>query len=128
MKANFETGLKICSSCKRELPIENYNKCKTTNDGLCYKCRECEKIFRQSEKGKEIDKKFHQKYRKTDEGKEVAKRARQKYYKTEKGKECQRRTARNYQRTEVGKQTYMKSSKKYNQTKIGKIRIFLRKE
>lgn len=26
MKANFETGLKVCSRCKREQTIENYHK------------------------------------------------------------------------------------------------------
>lgn len=122
MKANFEKGTKICSSCKRELSIEAYNKCKTTNDGLCYKCRECEKAFRQSEKGKEISKRTHQRYQQTEAGKETAKRARQKYYQTEKGKECQRRTTQNYQQTEAGKETYRKAAKKYNDSEKGKKR------
>lgn len=113
MKANFEKGTKICSSCKRELPIEAYNKCKTTNDGLCYKCRECEKAFRQSEKGKEISRKVHQKYRQSEEGKETAKRARQKYYQTEKGKVLQAKSSKNYRQTEAGKETQKRASKKW---------------
>lgn len=28
MKANFEKGVKICSKCRRELPISEYHKCK----------------------------------------------------------------------------------------------------
>lgn len=31
MKANFETGLKICGHCKRELPIEMFYKSSRTS-------------------------------------------------------------------------------------------------
>lgn len=34
MKADFEKGTKICSKCKRELPIEMFNKDKIQKDGF----------------------------------------------------------------------------------------------
>lgn len=41
MKANFDTGLKICSKCKRELPLDSFYKKKASNDGLFLCCKEC---------------------------------------------------------------------------------------
>lgn len=74
MKANFETGLKICSHCRRELPISEFSKDKSKSDGLNSRCKECEADYRKSESGKS-----------------VAKKARKKYYQTEKGKACEKR-------------------------------------
>lgn len=36
--------MKICSRCKVEQPIINFNKKRTTKDGLAYHCKSCEKI------------------------------------------------------------------------------------
>lgn len=77
MKANFEKGTKICSKCKRELPIDHFQKDKSKSDGLNTQCKDCVA-----------------EYRKSPRGKEVASEARRKYYQTEKGKECQRRVDR----------------------------------
>lgn len=41
MKADFEKGTKVCSRCKRELPVSEFNKDKSKNDGLNYYCRKC---------------------------------------------------------------------------------------
>lgn len=41
MKKDFEKGTKVCSKCKRELPISEFNKNKRTSDGLSSRCREC---------------------------------------------------------------------------------------
>lgn len=41
MKANFETGLKICSKCRRELPLSFFYKRERYNDGLDLQCIEC---------------------------------------------------------------------------------------
>ena len=41
MKADFEKGTKICSKCKKELPLENFWKSKSTNDGLVTYCKKC---------------------------------------------------------------------------------------
>ena len=34
MKANFETGLKVCSKCKKELPLNKYHSDRTTENRL----------------------------------------------------------------------------------------------
>lgn len=41
MKADFDKGTKICSKCKRELPIENFQKNCAATDGLTCRCKEC---------------------------------------------------------------------------------------
>lgn len=41
MKADFEKGTKVCSTCKRELPIEMFCNCKSLSDGLFNQCKEC---------------------------------------------------------------------------------------
>ena len=41
MKANFETGLKICGRCKKELPLSEFYKDKQQKDGLSCYCKEC---------------------------------------------------------------------------------------
>lgn len=45
MKADFEKGTKVCSKCKRELPIEMFSKCKSNNDGLERSCKQCNKAY-----------------------------------------------------------------------------------
>lgn len=44
MKADFEKGIKICSRCKRKLPIEMFCKNKNRSDRLNIYCKECSKI------------------------------------------------------------------------------------
>lgn len=41
MKADFEKGTKVCSECKRELPIEMFHKNKSKSDGLQSYCKQC---------------------------------------------------------------------------------------
>lgn len=43
MKADFEKGTKICSRCKKELPIEMFSENKATSDNLCCYCKQCDK-------------------------------------------------------------------------------------
>lgn len=45
MKADFEKGTKVCSRCKRELPISEFNKNKRNKDGLQYYCKKCKKVI-----------------------------------------------------------------------------------
>lgn len=56
MRANFETGLKVCSTCKKELPLSMFRKRASSSDGLMYQCKDCKnKIddsYRRSERGK----------------------------------------------------------------------------
>lgn len=46
MKADFEKGTKVCSRCKKELPIEMFGKNKHAIDGLCSDCKVCRKSRR----------------------------------------------------------------------------------
>lgn len=61
MKADFEKGTKICSKCKRELPISEFYKDKSRSDGLRSTCKDCTKNnvkeYRNTEKGKLNNKK-----------------------------------------------------------------------
>lgn len=41
MKADFVRGIKICSKCKQELPLDAFYKKKASNDGLFICCKEC---------------------------------------------------------------------------------------
>lgn len=44
MKADFEKGTKICSRCRKELPISCFYKHKNTSDGIYVYCKECSRI------------------------------------------------------------------------------------
>lgn len=63
MKADFEKGVKICSKCKKELPISEFSKNKATKDRLnCY-CKKCasRKVcdYVKSEKGRRKRKEYY---------------------------------------------------------------------
>lgn len=102
MKADFEKGTKICSKCRRELPIEQFNKDSSKSDGLNIQCKDCVAA-----------------YRKSPEGKEVSKRARKKYFQTEKGKECSKKQTQKLQKTEHGKLIYKRAGLKYRKSEQG---------
>jgi hypothetical protein len=105
MKADFEKGTKVCSRCKRELPISEFSKQSCKADGLTLYCTECKKErgklkreaikndpvrhakmleaykrYRQSEKGKE--KSREQEKRRRDSSEKLKKLAEKqhKYY------------------------------------------------
>lgn len=44
MKANLETGLKICSKCEIELSLDNFYIDNSKKDGLTISCKNCQKI------------------------------------------------------------------------------------
>ena len=44
MEANLETGTKICSRCKRELPLDQFYASTTAKDGYRPQCIECSKL------------------------------------------------------------------------------------
>ena len=49
---------KICSKCKQEKPLEEFNKSSTSADGLQYVCKECMAVYnkqRSEEKKKKKD-------------------------------------------------------------------------
>ena len=41
MRANLETGLKICSKCRVEQPLQNFSRYARSADGLHSQCKEC---------------------------------------------------------------------------------------
>lgn len=45
MRADFEKGTKVCSKCKRELPIEMFCKDKSKSDVLNIYCKQCLKEY-----------------------------------------------------------------------------------
>ena len=63
MKADFEKGTKVCSRCKRELPISEFYKAKNMKDGLYTYCRKCASnkvcAYVKSEKGKRKRKEYN---------------------------------------------------------------------
>ena len=62
MMADFEKGTKVCSKCKRELPISEFYKNKSRKDGLNAQCKNCmneyAKNYRKSTKRKEVQKRY----------------------------------------------------------------------
>ena len=98
MKANFETGLKICSKCRRELSIEMFNKNKRTFDGLEYHCRDCKKQIRQS--NPQVYIKSGKKYR--ENHKEEIKQYSSQYYLN--NKEVIQKRNESYELSEKGKE------------------------
>ena len=61
MEADFEKGTKVCSHCKRELPISESYKNRGAVDGLSSYCRKCSRKaklkYERTEKGKDAKKK-----------------------------------------------------------------------
>lgn len=45
MKADFEKGIKVCSKCRRELPLNMFYKANDKNDGLFIYCKNCYKKY-----------------------------------------------------------------------------------
>lgn len=80
MKADFEKGTKVCSKCRRELPISEFNKDKSCKDGVRIYCRQCdsERRIEYYKNNKEQTKIKVREYRRTEKGKEVVKRNRDK--------------------------------------------------
>jgi hypothetical protein len=46
-KTTKKEHTKVCSLCKRKLPISDFGKCSSTKDGLQYYCKACQKLYRQ---------------------------------------------------------------------------------
>lgn len=55
MKADFEKGTKICSRCRKELPLNMFGKSKSKSDGLNVYCKECSNIRRRKQYRKNIE-------------------------------------------------------------------------
>ncbi len=72
---------KVCSCCKIEKPLEEFDICRKNKDGRQCKCKECRKIYRQQNK----DKIRESKKRYAEENKEKLKEKHKKYYEENKG-------------------------------------------
>lgn len=57
-------GLKVCSKCGRELPVEQFSKRIASKDGLQSKCRECDNITvtQYYEEHKQEKQQYHKQY------------------------------------------------------------------
>lgn len=125
MKANFETGLKVCSCCKQELPLSLFYKNKQTTDGYEMYCKTCSNEKRRERNKKpeirERRRKRDQKYRQTDRYKEYIynynrsenyKKSSEKYRKSEKGKSKTKELC--------SKPEYIERARLYRQSQRGK--------
>lgn len=56
MKADFEKGTKVCSKCRKELPLNMFCKNKNKSDGLNIYCKECFSIIQRKQYRKDIEK------------------------------------------------------------------------
>ena len=112
MKADFEKGTKVCSRCKRELPISEFTKDKSRVDGLQNYCKGCNKKYYEDNKENII---AYQKLYYEDNKKNILVKRKQ-YSKTEKGKQILRQAKKKYSKSEKGKQARKKSKDKYSNT------------
>jgi hypothetical protein len=54
-KMIIKEGFKYCPTCKRQLPINHFGKCKNRYDGLQWRCNDCRKKYRDENiKGKGV--------------------------------------------------------------------------
>lgn len=107
MKADFEKGTKVCSKCRRELPVNEFNKDKSKKDGLDAYCRKCK-----TERDKEY-------YDKTEKRREAIKEKRDKTHNTFGRVGCKRGNTgivkRDYELTEqqLARRNKQRESRKY---------------
>lgn len=102
----FKNGIRVCSRCKRELPLDMFTKDCTNKFGLSNLCKECQKQQRKQRKPK-IDKWF-------EENQERVKEQRKQYSKEHAEEK------REYNRT--NKEHLMKKRKEYEQENTEKVR------
>ena len=88
--------MKICSTCKRELPLEKFNKKNDTKDGYTYLCKDCIKI--KTKKYREKNKEKLQKYR--EENREVLRQRSKKQYEKNKKVLNKKRTENRHKKKE----------------------------
>lgn len=96
MKANFDKGTKICSKCKRELPIEMFQKNCAASDGLTCRCKECLSTKNLTEEERERRKQIYKKYHASEKGAESRKRTNEKRRNDPEYKEKNRQKSHEY--------------------------------
>ena len=104
---------KKCFKCKKIKSTFEFNKCRTSKDGLHSYCKFCQIIiqsnYKKTDKGKIVKRKADEKYRHTSKGKVAHRKANKKYQKTEKGKARDKR----YKQSEKGKATCQSALKRF---------------
>lgn len=90
---------KTCRTCKKTKVIFEFYKHRRNKDGHKSECKECQRAYAQTPKGKEIHRRSSSKYRYSQKGK----RYRENYEKTEHGQIVIRRAKLKYARSEHGK-------------------------
>lgn len=125
MKANFETGLKICSTCKRELPLSMYNKNKSASDGLECRCKDCKKVhttkYLKSEGRKQSDLRYYKNHKDEILRKSVAKKEQRSQYDKQhykENKEIYIQRSNNYAKSEHGRAVINERSKERRKTDL----------
>lgn len=107
MKADFEKGTKVCSCCKKELPLDMFGKNARTNDGFSHYCKKCSyerhKIYYSSDIGKKRRKAYDDK-RKNTFGRVGRKRGRSGILKRDYELSNEQLSKRNARRRYLGKQ------------------------
>nr|DAP16135.1 MAG TPA: restriction endonuclease [Bacteriophage sp.] len=120
MRANFEKGTKICSKCRKELPLDSFYKNKKTFDGYEYQCKDCKPLYN----SKEASKRYRESHKE-----EIKEYNKNKYLKN---KNEIRERNKNYEQSERGKEVrylirkrrhvkILEYNKKYYQSINGKI-------
>lgn len=87
-RADFERGLKICSACKKELPLDSFYKDKQHNDGLSPYCKECYQIRKPWKRYYNLEKTLiykRERYREDEEFRKKVKEHHSKYIHSEEG-------------------------------------------
>jgi len=87
---------KVCSKCQQEKPLSEFHNNSNSKDGKHWWCKQCRKEYRQTERGREVDRRASKKYARTPKGREVRRKALRKYAKTEKGKQVYERAYKKY--------------------------------
>lgn len=105
-KELLKQGIKVCSTCKRELSFDNFTKDSTTKTGLATLCKDCQKEQRKRRKSK-IDRWF-------EDNKKHVKEQKHQYYQ----EHAEERIAYNSERKEYFKE----KRKEYESENIEKVR------
>lgn len=102
----FKNGIRVCSKCKRELPLDMFTKDSTKKYGLSAFCKDCQKEQRKQRKPK-IDEWF-------ENNKDKVREQRKEHYK----EHAEEKKAYNNERKEY----FAQKRKEYTQQNIDKVR------
>jgi hypothetical protein len=73
--------MKYCNSCETEKESDKFGKRAASKDGLCAKCKTCQKVYDKARAGDEGREEARRIYAQTEQGKEASNRAKAEYRK-----------------------------------------------